>query len=517
MNPDLRSFVSSLAKAPAKTKAVAALCALALAAVASIAGVVSNRPHYVPLYSQLDHAERVAVEKALAEGGVSFRTSDFPPPFVVYVDQSQIDRAQLLVALAEALKPAPSGIHAGESGSSTIFMSSGERSQTMLKREWQETEHLLEQLDFVSRATVTTSIPDPSPLRRREPPTVSVALKLRASGDLSREQAENVAKLVRFRFGVPAENVVISDQSGRTLYDPSRASPERPDPATLIEHGARYDRELAAKVNSELELAFGRRKARVTVTSEWDHEQRTLLEETLGEPVQVKSEKTTSKTPQGATAVGGPAGTASNLAGAPGDPAPAGAATPASGAMASTSEERSDFEVPRSRTQTVHSMPRLKRLYVSLLLDESLDAKKGEIQSMVQASVGLDQERKDVFGVTTTSFPAEEGATPEGEGAGAGEPESEGLSPTVKLLLQRGVEIASALAFVVVLLLSLKGAHKAGAGQAGAEGARAQPAGPDPELVARVQIEELVRTDPRRVGEILSRWAGDEQVARAGR
>jgi flagellar biosynthesis/type III secretory pathway M-ring protein FliF/YscJ len=514
MNPDLRSLVSSLAKAPAKTKAVAALCALALAAVASIAGVVSNRPHFVPLYSQLDHAERVAVEKALAEGGVSFRTSDFPPPFVVYVDASQTDRAQILVALAEALKPARSGIHAGESGSSTIFMSSGERSQTMLKREWQETEHLLEQLDFVSRATVTTSVPDPSPLRKREPPTVSVALKLRGSGELSSEQAENVAKLVRFRFGVPAENVVISDQSGRTLHDPSRASPDRPDPASLIEHGARYDRELAAKVNSELELAFGKRMARVTVTSEWDHEQRTLLEETLGEPVQVRSEKTTSKTPQGSPAAGGPAGTASNLASGAGDAALAASAAP--GAMASTSEERSDFEVPRSRTQTVRSLPRLKRLYVSLLLDESLGAKKDEIQSMVQASVGLDVERKDVFGVTTTSFPAEEGVQPEGEGEGGAAPESEGLSPTVKLLLQRGVEIASALAFVVVLLLSLKGARKAGAAQPGeAEGAL--PVGPDPELVARVQIEELVRTDPRRVGEILSRWAGDEQVVRAGK
>jgi hypothetical protein len=31
----------------------------------------------------------------------------------------------------------------------------------------------------------------------------------------------------------------------------------------------------------------------------------------------------------------------------------------------------------------------------------------------------------------------------------------------------------------------------------------------DPEALARAKIEELVRTDPRRVGEILSRWAGE--------
>ena len=32
----------------------------------------------------------------------------------------------------------------------------------------------------------------------------------------------------------------------------------------------------------------------------------------------------------------------------------------------------------------------------------------------------------------------------------------------------------------------------------------------DPALVARAQIEELVRSNPRRVGEILSRWASEE-------
>ena len=35
----------------------------------------------------------------------------------------------------------------------------------------------------------------------------------------------------------------------------------------------------------------------------------------------------------------------------------------------------------------------------------------------------------------------------------------------------------------------------------------------DPALLARTQIAELVKTDPRRVGEILSRWADDRTTA----
>jgi len=37
----------------------------------------------------------------------------------------------------------------------------------------------------------------------------------------------------------------------------------------------------------------------------------------------------------------------------------------------------------------------------------------------------------------------------------------------------------------------------------------------DPELLARARVEELVKSDPRRVGEILSRWASEESLARS--
>ena len=85
--------------------------------------------------------------------------------------------------------------------------------------------------------------------------------------------------------------------------------------------------------------------------------------------------------------------------------------------------------------------------------------------------------------------------------------------------------IAAALAFVVLLVASLRGSKKAAsgsaaAGQAPSAGLADVPAAlpgevpVDPEALARARIEELVRTDPRRVGEILSRWAGEGAPAR---
>ena len=135
MTIDLRSLLAEIARTPTRTKALAVVCVLALAGVLAIAGVVAARPHFVTLYSGLDDAERVAVEKALAEGTVRYRVSQPPGPYSVYVDEGQYDDAQIVVALAEALRRSPSGINASDAGTSTIFMSSGERQQSMLKRE----------------------------------------------------------------------------------------------------------------------------------------------------------------------------------------------------------------------------------------------------------------------------------------------------------------------------------------------------------------------------------------------
>ena len=520
MPNDLQSLAADLGKAPLKAKLTAVLAVLAVAGVLGIAGVVASKPHFVTLYSGLGDEERVAVEKALAGVKVAYRASQPPGPYVIYVDESSYDQAQIAVAMAEALKRTPSGITTGENGASAIFMSSGERQQSMLKREWQETEHLLQQLDFVARAAVTTSTPDSSPLRSKRPVTVSVALTLHTPGTLRPDEAAAVAKLVRYRFGVPAENVLISDQNGNMLYDPNGES-DGPDPRTLLEHSSGYDRELAAKVNEALSLAFGNRKTHVTINSEWDHDQSTIVAESIDpETVPVTSEKRSSKTPIGsAPSVGGVPGASANLAPpeefGTNHAGVAGSTPRAEERLSETSDEKTTYDAARTRTQTVRTAPRLERLSVSLVIDESLVEKQAEIVDLVKAAVGFDAERNDVIGVSTTAFAVEE-MPEEGEGVGEVEAAPAPPNPTMELLLTRGVEIVAALAFILVLLKSLKPSSKTdGASGRGAGGASSEPDAthePDPAMVARAQIEELVRSNPRKVGEILSRWASEDTV-----
>jgi len=514
MNSNMQSFLSELGKAPLRSKVTVVVSVLAVAGILALAGMIATRPHFVTLHSGLDDVERVAVEKALAEGRIRFRASQPPGPYSVYVDESQMDEAQIAVALAEALRRSPSGIATDSTGTASIFLSSGERQQAMLKREWEETEHLLEQLEFIREATVKTSMPDNSPMSHKQQPiTVSVTLQVRGGNALSSAEAQTVAKLVRYRFGVPPENVLISDQFGHTLHDASSEHKDGQDMQGLVENAARYDEEIARKVNDSLALAFGPRKAHVTVTSDWDFDQSLVVAETVDpETVQISSEKHQSKTPTGSqSTVGGPAGVASNLADPNADPSQAPVTAPSE---AVETEERAQYETGRSKTQTVRTAPRVARLSVSLMIDESLAAKRDEIVEIVKAGVGFDTRRNDVIGVSTTTFAAEEVSLDEQGNPvpGSAAPPAEESNRTMELLMTRGVEIVAALGFVLVLLLSLKGTKGgAAAGAAGGEGG-AERAGfdePDPALVARMQIEELVKSDPRRVGAILSSWAND--------
>lgn len=510
------SLLDFIKKTDARTRIVAATAVLVLLVIGGTAGMISSRPHFEVLFSDLDDSQRVAVEKALAGGKVKYRISQPPAPFVIYVDEGSQYEAQNLVALSEALEPKSAGIETGDGGAGTLFLSSGERQQGMLKREWQEMEHQLMELDFVSKATVTTSTPDSSPLRRDKPVTVSVMLRLRNRDALSAEHADTVAKLVRFRFNVPPENVVISDQSGRALYDPTE-SRGTDSIKSLMEHAEEYDKNQQAKANEALVHAFGVNKAYVTVNSQWNHEQSTSRSETVEPTKKVISEETiTSETPQGAPSVGGPAGVSSNLSedfgvGNAGVPTDTPSARPGAD-LAKTKESKRTYDASRSTTQTVRSAPRLERLSVSLMLDESLAEKRDEIEGIVKAAVGFDASRNDTFNLGTTTFAVGSDVQPaDGESADsepAGEGSDSGPSPMLELLLQRAIELAAALAFIVLLFKTLKGAGKTGPATLRAD-AGDEADTPDPELLARHQIEELVRTDPRRVGEVLSRWADE--------
>lgn len=494
----------------------AGIVATAVAAIALAVFAVrwTSQPSFEILYTGLDAREAGAVQSALAGANVRYRVSQPPGPFVVHVDGEQYYSAQNAVALAGALDRAPEGIGGSAGAASHVFMSAQERAQSALKREWQELEKQLEELSFVERARVSTSIPEKSALRKAEPMTVAVTLTLRGRAELTQTQATSVARLARFRFNVPAENVLVTDQSGRSLVEEGTSGSEAAMAEEIFEHGRRSDAELERKANDALRRVFGPDLAHVVVTSNWTQEEIESVKETVDPKNKAIVSETSSKssTPS-AIAGGGPsgfAGTASNMI--DGGGSESGSDTTI--ANSTTSESTKSTVVGRETQLRRSHTPRLQRLSLSLFLDESLKPRLAEVESAVKSAVGFDTARGDSFAAMTAPFA---GVARDGEGklVPTAEPVVEAPSRMTELLLRRAVEIAVAGALLFLLYKALRGAKRDGSE------ADQRPANVDEdrwiEMLARSRVEDLVKSDPEKLGAILSRWAAEEEAPREKR
>ncbi len=509
---------SQFTAASAGAKVALAVGVAVLVGVIYFANTWATTPSFKLLYSELDARSAAAVQSALAGANVRYQVSQPPGPFVIHVDETQFYVAQNAVAIAGALSTAPEGIQTNGSGASQVFLSAPERAQNALKREWQELEKQLEELDFVQRAHVSTSTGESSPMKKSVPMTVAVTLTLRGRGDLSRAQASTVAKIARFRFNVPQENVLIADQSGRSLFDGSAESEKGLAGAETFDHGRRYDEELAAKTNQVLDRVFGPGIAYVVVNSTWQFAEHEKVKESIdGKPVIIKETTTKSSTPTGGSTPVASANT--NLTsefGATNAAIPPVTTPSTTESMATTSESSKNSVVGRETSLERTNAPKLERMSVSLFLDESQRDRLKDLESSVKASVGFNAER-DGFSSMVTAF-ASVKRDDKGQIVPPPAPaEVSAPNRTMEMLLQRGIEIGAAVAFLFLLFKTLKGANKS---KTSSQTVTPDGAGMDErslELLAKTEIEELVKSDPQRVSSILSRWAAEEETVGAGR
>jgi len=469
--------------------------------------------------------------RALAEADIDFETSQPPGPFVVYVDEDQRQAALAAIYQAGAMVPLQKGIPSGEGGMSSVFMSSGERQQMSQKRLWGEMEGILEALDFVAQAKVQTSTSQPSPFSthpaRR---TAAVQIQVKNLAPITEEQAQTVVMLVSRGLELLPEDIALSDQTGRLLAGGPKEEADSPEVDDWLEYKERYDGNLAAKANRVLSDILGPARARVEVDSLWSFELSTTESDTVTKGAIVAETKNATETPLGS--VGGIAGTSSNVDFGVENAAVADASStgeepvaPAP-AVSTSSEEKTEYNPSRSRKETVNHAPVLKRLSVALFLDDSIAPEAvQDLEDAVKAAVGYDAElRTDNMKTVRLPF-AEEPPAEAVEPGAAGDPSaatpaepaaaeegSDEPSAMTRMLLRRGVEVLTALAFIVLLLSSLRSARKGeAAAKAAAKAAEKQEV--DPELLAQAQVQELLSSDPKRVGEILTQWAREADAA----
>jgi len=462
----------------------------------------ATRPNFVPLVSGLDETQRGACTSALAQGGVSYRVSPLPGPFTVEVDERDIYSAQGLIDAAGALTPPARGILTN-SGAGSVFMGMRERDQVTRKREWEDCEQQLRALEFVSDASVGASA-EGGAFARDDERTVAVTLTLTHGYILGRGQAQTVAALVSRRFGIPTGQVVIADQDGRLLYG-GGLDEEGFGMTDAYDIKRRYDADMESKVNGMLAQVFGEGTAYAMCDSTWKYDTTESLTETY-DPANKVTSTDYSRTERSTTAdggVGGPVGTTSNI-----ETNSAGSNSQGVGQNNdSIDEKRSSTQIGSTLLYTQNRTPELQHLSIALVVDETLSAELSNITKSVQAAVGFSEERGDTMNSISTMF---QGLERGEDGAPiAAVIEEVEVSGWKTWAINNGLELLAAAAFLFVLLRSLRGSKRA-LEQAikGDEGLAGEDQ--DPELVARVAVEELVQNDPDQVSAILSRWVQDQ-------
>jgi flagellar M-ring protein FliF len=523
MNPNLAQLLEQLRSTSTQVRLLVGVGAVVL--IALVIGVVAwaRRPHYELLVSGLDASESARVQAALSGAGLRWDVSQPPGPFVVYVDRSDRHRALAAIASAGALEKLPGGILGSDGGVSSVFLSAGERQQMVRKREWQEMERLLEQLDFVRAARVRTSVPENRGLGRAQPMSGSVTLTLTPGRSLGRDQAQTVANLVRFGLGIDSEHLIVADQAGVSVFDGSELAGG--NKGEWLDHKERHDKRVQQEVNQMLERILGPDLAHVTIASEWDFDRSTVIAETTDPEKRAIVSETQSETEgknQTASAVGGAAGSSSVMQ-VPGDGFGVdnvGVVSGLDGAQrgvgsSTTRDTRREYVAPRITTQTVRTAPVLVRLSVGLTLDKSLEPQRAQLEELVKAAVGFDPERRsDQFRSALVEWRQETVATgPTGEPI---DPDAPAVSPWLEIGLTRGVEIVAALAFVILLFSALRRSKVTPTAVAtDPDAAAVDERGNriDPEVLALAQVQELLAKDPDRVIAILTNWAREEHGA----
>jgi len=540
--PDLRKTAQQLGqlwRGWSRTRRLAvAGAALATLAIAGAVATRGSTERWAMLFANLPEEDAAKVIEQLKAANVPHRL--VPPGNSIEVPEARVHEQRIALAANGALRGGGVGFELFDKQSfgTTSFVE-----QMNYRRALQgELARTIQALDAVERARVHVAMPERSIFADAdEPPTASVALRLRPGRRLSAAQVRGVVQLVAASVeGLRADRVTIVDESGATLW--------AGDEAEGAEGQRDLERTLARRVSELVESMVGKGRSRVAVTAELDHGRDERTEDLYDKDRTALRSESRSEDSTGAgsdATTGGVAGARGNLPGAPA-PSTGGAA----GGGGRRVSETKNFEVSHVVRKVVGAKGRLKRLSVAVVVDHlpGVGGKPGaprsaeelaRIAAVVKTAAGLDADRGDRVEVQTAPFAHEQADSTDDAKAparpmwaqpplliGAGAALLTILVAAVALArrrrkrAQKGAEEATLLPTLPASLKQLEDALAGGAtrsdGLAAKEGdaGRALPAAESP----RDRAQLAARRDPAQAARLLAGWLaeGSAKPAAAG-
>lgn len=371
--------------------AVLGVAALILGSVA-----LSNwlsKPTMTPLFTNLSPADASAIVDQLNSAGVSYELQ--AGGTTIMVPNSAVYDTRISVAAAGL----PAESDAGYALLDNMSMTSSEFQQQVTYQRALEGElaKTIGAIDGVKGASVKLAIPQDSVFAdEKANPTASVFIETAAGSGLSTSSVQAIVNLVSASIeGMRTEDVAVIDSNGLVL------SSVGGDSSTMMQAGqvADYETRVAANVQKMLDRVLGPGNAVATVSAELDYDKKATTTETFTSDPDVKplSESTTVEDYEGTS------NTATGILGPDNISVPDG--TEGGGTY---HKESGVVNNAVNKVTEVHEAApgNVRRQSVSVVVSKEVagDIKPADLEAMVAAAAGVDEERGDVVSVSSMAF-----------------------------------------------------------------------------------------------------------------
>jgi flagellar M-ring protein FliF len=392
-------FVDTFRALPTRSKAIIAVSAVAILAIAFLMLRIAGAPSYTMLTSGLDPAKTGEITAALDEQGIAYELRNNGTGLAV--DKSQAAQAQ--VALAGA------GVNVGSSGEGfELFdeqkLGASEMQQKVTYQRALEGEvaRTIGAVDGVSSPQVQLVLPEDELFADEATPATAAVMLGNSADTMDPGAVRGIAQLVSSSVkGLKTDNVTITDASGTLLWPQGDGAGGAGMVAGKQALEARYSRAMEADLNALLTRTLGPGKGQVSVTADLNADKTTqdeVVYERRGVPLERQTE--TERLRGGGAGAGGTAGTGANI---PQYAAPAGGGGANSNYQRETESVKMGVGKKVARTEVAPGA--VNKLNVALLVDKTVPADVfASLQETVSSAAGIDTARGDAMQAAQVPF-----------------------------------------------------------------------------------------------------------------
>ena len=383
----------------------------------------ASAPSYTALYNGLEPKDATEVVAALQAAGIPYKLDGATGS--VMVAAGRVHEARLKLAAQGLPKGTSMGIEMlqeEQSFGTSQFVESARYHHAMEV----ELARTISMMRNVKSARVHLAIPKKSVfVRKKDKPSASVALNLYGGRTIEEGQVNAIVHLVASSVAdLSADNITVVDQNGRLLSSGGMSSNVAMS-ARQYDYTRQVEQDYARQIEHLLEPVMGVGKVRATVNAKIDFSQEESTEEVYN-PKQkaIRSEQTTESAVYGDEKAEGVPGALSN------QPPAGGTLVEGAGSVgAATTEEKAkplnssknairNYELDRTIRHKKNNTGNIQRLTVAVLVDDHITTDEEgatertplseeeitRITSLVQQTIGYDEQRGDVVKIINASF-----------------------------------------------------------------------------------------------------------------